>query len=471
MARAEAASRLGLIAFLVLVDLAVVQVALYLGYRFRVWLGDVFPIGVSGEHYTSIAVGVLAVPLANVVMQLYPGYGVNAVEHLRRRSAVTTVVFSSLIAWDYVVQDGSWSRGILIATWLIALVLGPVAASFARNVLVRLGMWGAPLVIIGAGAAGQELARSLRSQSSLGLNPVGFLDYDPAAAGKRFDGVPVLGGLELAGDLARRVPFAAVAVAEFSGTQIAELCARLPFPHVIVMPDLAGLQSNWVSPRDFGGILGLEVKKNLLLPSNRILKRIVDYAIAVPLFVLALPVLAAAVIAVMAVSPGNPFFRQERNGLDGRLFGMLKIRTMYPDAEARLGEHLAGSETARAEWLNRFKLADDPRILPLIGDFLRRSSLDELPQLINVLRGDMSLVGPRPFPAYHLDMFDDDFRTLRESVRPGLTGMWQVELRSDSDLSRQQFHDTYYIRNWSIWLDVYILCRTVTAVLSGKGAR
>jgi len=172
----------------------------------------------------------------------------------------------------------------------------------------------------------------------------------------------------------------------------------------------------------------------------------------------------------MIVSPGNPFYCQVREGGAGKNFRVWKLRTMYPKADRLLHAYLEANPDAKQEWSTHFKLKNDPRILSGVGNFLRKTSLDELPQLWNVLRGEMSLVGPRPFPHYHLEQFVDSFRKLRRSVKPGITGQWQVSARSDGDLAIQENLDTYYIRNWSVWLDLSLLGRTVLVVLNGKGA-
>ena len=190
----------------------------------------------------------------------------------------------------------------------------------------------------------------------------------------------------------------------------------------------------------------------------------------VPLFIASLPLLGFFSLWIKLVSPGPALFSQKRVGLGGKPINVLKLRTMYVDAENRLAKHLQENAEARAEWKKYFKLKNDPRILPGVGHVLRKTSLDELPQLWNVIKGQMSLVGPRPLPAYHEAQFRRDFCALRRGVMPGLTGMWQVCCRSEGGLEMQQRYDTYYLRNWSMWLDIHLLARTVWAVLSRNGA-
>jgi lipopolysaccharide/colanic/teichoic acid biosynthesis glycosyltransferase len=203
---------------------------------------------------------------------------------------------------------------------------------------------------------------------------------------------------------------------------------------------------------------------------NYAVKRVLDVLLLVPAALFALPLVALGALLVFLMSPGNPFYFQHREGRHGTRIRVWKLRTMFKDAESLLESYLAERPEAREEWLRTYKLQHDPRILPGIGPLLRRSSLDELPQLWNVARGDMSFVGPRPLPDYHLAAFDDDFLTLRRSVPPGLTGSWQIGSRSDGDIETLEALDTHYILNWSIWLDLSIIARTPRAVVTGKGA-
>jgi Undecaprenyl-phosphate galactose phosphotransferase WbaP len=329
--------------------------------------------------------------------------------------------------------------------------------------------------MLGAGDTGRALARSLVRDPQLGLRPIALLDNRPAVWNSVVEGIPVVGPLGLASDFERRAGAAIVCLADLVHEEgdrgdIRELLQELNFPRLLVVPDLAGVASLWVSARDLGGSLGFEIKKNLLLRRNHVLKLFMDQAIAASLFLASLPIIVLAALWIKLSSRGPAFYRQMREGIGGRRIPVWKLRTMYIDGEGLLEDWLETHPEDRERWRRYFKLRNDPRVLPMIGPLLRRTSLDELPQLWNVLRGDMSLVGPRPLPDYHLQRFSSEFRTLRTRVLPGLTGLWQVSARSEGDVSVQEALDTYYIRNWSPWLDLYILARTVTAVLLGRGA-
>jgi lipopolysaccharide/colanic/teichoic acid biosynthesis glycosyltransferase len=203
------------------------------------------------------------------------------------------------------------------------------------------------------------------------------------------------------------------------------------------------------------------IQQGLVAQQERQLKRLLDLMVGIPAFALSVPFIALSALWIKAVSPGPAFFAHEREGKGGKPIKIYKLRTMYQNAEQVLERYLAECPAERVSWLRYYKLKKDPRVIPGIGWFLRRYSLDELPQLWNVLIGEMSLVGPRPFPEYHLRGFPPAFRALRASVMPGVTGLWQVSARSDGDLKVQEAADTYYIQNWSLWLDLRILLRTV----------
>jgi lipopolysaccharide/colanic/teichoic acid biosynthesis glycosyltransferase len=201
----------------------------------------------------------------------------------------------------------------------------------------------------------------------------------------------------------------------------------------------------------------------------RIIKRSLDLLLVVLTAPVWLPLLVLIALCIWGAERKNPFFLQHRIGKAGRSFRPIKFRTMRLDAERELESALAADESLRTEWAQNCKLRNDPRVTPF-GRILRRTSLDELPQVLNVLAGQMSLVGPRPLPDYHHDQLAESARTPRNRVRPGLTGLWQVSGRSATGTSGMEKWDTYYVRNWSIWLDISILARTVLAVVKGQGA-
>lgn len=199
-------------------------------------------------------------------------------------------------------------------------------------------------------------------------------------------------------------------------------------------------------------------------------RRGVDVVVAAVLLALVAPGVAILIVAVRMASPGAALFRQVREGRGGRPFVMLKLRTMHVDAARILDEHLTANTDARVEWERFFRLTHDPRIIPGLGPFLRRTSLDELPQLWNILRGEMSLVGPRPLQAEPLAALRPEFRALRCTVRPGLTGLWQISGRSEMDLRGLEELDAVYVQTRSLVGDLRILARTPAVVLSGRGS-
>jgi lipopolysaccharide/colanic/teichoic acid biosynthesis glycosyltransferase len=244
------------------------------------------------------------------------------------------------------------------------------------------------------------------------------------------------------------------------------------FCRLVVIRELGGdLPIQGACVTVLGDLLGIQFTNSLLLWRNRAIKRALDLAIAIVLIGFSLPLIGLGALMVWCVDGRPLFFCQQRRGLNERLIRIWKLRTMYRDAEARLEGYLKEHSNLNKQWLTSCKLDDDPRVLPSVGRFLRRYSLDELPQLFSVLGGQMSLVGPRPFPDYHLDRLPKQARHLRHRALPGLTGMWQVSARGNGNLEAQCSYDVYYIRNWSLWLDLYILARTIRVVLSGKGAK
>ena len=199
-------------------------------------------------------------------------------------------------------------------------------------------------------------------------------------------------------------------------------------------------------------------------------KRLFDVSFSLLALVIILPIMIPLAIAIKLTDGGSVFFRHERVGFRGRKFKLLKFRSMYPDADRRLKEILEKDPKAREEWERTFKLKNDPRVTP-IGKFLRKTSLDELPQFFNVLKGDMSIVGPRPVVEEELKKYYREKAEIYKSVKPGITGYWQVEGRSDvEDYEERVRMDEWYVKNQSFWLDIKIILKTIKVMLTGKGA-
>jgi len=212
----------------------------------------------------------------------------------------------------------------------------------------------------------------------------------------------------------------------------------------------------------------VSVRNNLLSKNMLITKRIFDIVFSIILISLFLPIILITAILIKLTSKGPIFYVQERPGRFGRMIKIYKFRTMYLDADKKLEEILKNNEELREEFRKYRKLKNDPRITP-IGKILRKFSIDEIPQLFNVLKGDMSIVGPRPYQIEEIE-YMGEYRDIVLSVRPGLTGLWQISGRNDLSFSAKLKIETWYVLNWNLWLDLFIIIRTIPAVISGKGA-
>ncbi len=413
------------------------------------------------EVYVHLWPVLLLFPLAYAASGLYPGFGRNPVDELRKLCAATSVVYPALAVSIFLLKDAAtYSRAVFLLAWAQTLILTPLFRALTRSVCSRKPWWGHPVVIVGAPSVAAGIAATLERQPGLGLKPVAVFSVasfvDPA----------------LAVSLARRPQVRHVILGMAETPRHVALsffnhCSDL-FTNVIVVPDLAGFSSLWVEARDLSGILGLEVHQRLLLPGSRIVKRSLDLAFVLAGGVAALPLVAIVAALIKLTSPGPVFYGQRRYGRGGGPFIAWKFRSMVANASQVLEEHLQSDPSLREEWTLTQKLKRDPRITRF-GRLLRHTSLDELPQLWNILIGEMSLVGPRPIIASEIARYGRDF-ALYKKVRPGLTGMWQVSGRNLLSYEQRIGFDLYYVRNWSIWLDLHILARTVKTVLRGDGA-
>ena len=439
-----------------------------------VWLRYLWDRTLFWEVYFPLWPAIFVFSLSYALAGLYE-VGIAPPEELLRLSYATSLVFVILGAATFMYKAGAdYSRGAFVFAWGLALVLVPLGRALARELFARKPWWRAAVLVLGAGKTGEAVVRALRKQPGLGLKPIALLDDDPAKQGREVEGLPVVGCLERAPEFAQKgVKYAVVAMPGVPRERLLELLEKHAerFPHLILVPDLFGFSSLWLTARDMGGgggVLGLELRQKLLLPGPRWVKRAMDLALVL---LFALPMALALTLLGLLIrldSSGSVFYAHRRIGLAARDFRAWKFRSMVKDADQLLREYLQAHPELQEEWERDRKLKNDPRVT-WIGRFLRRTSLDELPQLWNVLRGEMSLVGPRPIVEEEVKRYGPLF-SLYTKVRPGLTGLWQVSGRSDTTYAERVAMDAYYVRNWSPWLDLYILARTVWVVLFGKGA-
>ena len=356
------------------------------------------------------------------------------------------------------------ATSLLTITWRLALryFLGWLRTK-GRN--LRL------IVIVGTNQRGLTFAREIKEKPEYGYRIIGFVD-DEWAGREKLHGqeYPLLANLQdFPAFLREHVVDEVVICLPIKSLydqmrKIVEVCEEQGII-VRVLSEIFDLKSGRLTVEQFGDQAFTVMYTGAMNGSAMIVKRLLDFALSLGLLIFLAPVLLAIAILIKVSSPGPVFFVQERVGLNKRRFRMYKFRTMIAAAEAKQAELEGLNEMSGPV----FKIKDDPRITR-IGKWLRSWSLDELPQLINVLKGDMGLVGPRPLPVRDYNGFDQDWQRRRFSVRPGLTCLWQISGRCNLTFERWMELDLEYIDRWSLWLDVKILVKSVPAVIRGTGA-
>ncbi len=408
----------------------------------------------------------------NALLGLYPGYGLDAAETLRRQtySVGATLAITAVFALAFQIGD-ALSRLLLGLGFLILLLVAPLARYLVKWSMMKFELWGNPVAILGAAEAGAQLVRGLQREWGLGFKPAAFFNFRLAPVGGVLEGVLCRETVADALGVARKhgIDTVIFAMPDVDREYLAECveATSFHFRRVILVPDLLQVTTSAVVARDLAGIFGVEIKHNLLDPWALRAKRMLDLAVTI-VGTLILPLLLVISFLVWVDSRGSVFYAAQRVGRDGKLFSCLKFRTMVPEAETMLHRMLEESPETRGEYLEFHKLRKDPRVTR-IGRFLRKTSLDELPQLWNVFRGEMSLVGPRPYLPRESEKVGTAQKDILR-VPPGITGLWQVAGRSHTSFSERVQMDAYYVRNWSVWLDLVILARTVKALFFSRTA-
>jgi Undecaprenyl-phosphate galactose phosphotransferase WbaP len=412
-------------------------------------------------------------PIIFWLEKLYPGLWLTESEVVKRVMRGTTLASLIVITTTFLTKTGGeFSRPIRAGWWFISLVLLPLGRVLAGFLIGGLGFHGSIAVMLGAGRTAEVVLEGLGGQRVQAIRPVALFDDDERKHGREIYGVKVVGPIQLAPAWAskRKIRAVIIAMPGVPRDILVPIIDRIGigFRRVIVIPDLFGLSTTDTDIHEIEGVQVLELHRNLFLRRNRFIKRATDFGIAIVGGVLSLPFLALISLAIVIESGRPIFYKHKRIGLHGEEFSAWKFRTMVKNAHEVLDQFLTSDDDLLREWESTQKLKFDPR-LTKVGKLLRRFSLDEVPQIINVLRGEMSLIGPRPIIEDEVSKYGYAIE-LYKQVRPGLTGLWQVRGRSDVDYNERVRLDTYYVRNWSIWLDIVILVRTVWVVTAGVGA-
>jgi len=457
----------GLMLFADLVGFGLTGVLVYLLNHFL----HVFVFEPADMKYLLIVLLCLALFIPS---RLYPGIGLSPPEEMRLVTQFVSSSFLIGLVFFNVIQS-SWRLNYLalLPAWGISLVVVLFSRWGVRILSVQLGLWSEPVVVFSRKERMGYIARYFLERGRLGfLLVLGVTELTNNPSPSPINLLDVDDFIHLPDDHFAQKDIHTALVGTRILSDLSELNVNLDlfrkFKRLVFISDMDWLEGASISLHDFESMLGMETQQNLLTLLDIIVKRAMDILLSILLGLVALPISFLTALWIRLDSPGPNFYSQERLGKGGRKIVIHKFRSMWVNADQVLAEYFANNPQVRLEWEQTQKLKDDPR-LTRVGKWLRKFSIDELPQKFNVLKGEMSLGGPRPMMVEQEGLYGKSF-DLYCSVRPGLTGLWQVSGRNLTTFEERARFDAYYVHNWSVWLDLYILLRTAWVVLSRDGA-
>ena len=412
---------------------------------------------------------------------LYPGIMVSPSDEVRKLSICSAFCFIGIIL-SIIVQNGDGffsaavaerilkdtSKKAAIFSFCLAIpfttIFLPGFREVARHIYGHFKWWGVPAVIYTTGNSADTVIQRLLKRKALGYKPAIIIDSTATDCSMK-DGIPVFPDSKEILEIIRHLHIKVAILCDYEGN-IKPVASY--YRYTITCSKNQDSLTTSLHLRDMGGILAFSATHELTKKYNLLIKRLIDILLIVIFLPVLIPVMLVLALGVKLTSPGPVFYGHKRVGKRGKEIKCWKFRSMYKNSQEMLEEILRTNPEMKEEWERERKFVNDPRVTKF-GSFLRKTSLDELPQLFNILSGQMSFVGPRPVTRDEIEKYGDSAEYVL-SVTPGLSGMWQISGRSDTGYEERINLDSFYIQNWSLWLDIWILIKTVWVVINGKGA-
>jgi Undecaprenyl-phosphate galactose phosphotransferase WbaP len=457
---------------LVVFDYFTITIALLFGFRLRNWI---LPENLLSIHMFSRYI-YLIMPMIYISLIAFEGLYTKRLplwrklESLFKVSFFATFLMTGILFFEH--NSNYFPRVFLGLSALICFTILNIERYFIKQFLATAGLWRKPMLLVGAGKTAELVAGAFTEDAYVGYQIAGIIDDNHLR--------PLLQKYRYVGSLSNveaivkesRIQDVLIAIPGLAREKLLDIVYRIqPYvKNIYIVPDLYGLPLGNVEVSTYfkQKTMTLTLQNKFLNIWSRFFKRSFDIVAGIIIFIISLPLLIIIGLLIRLDSAGPIVFAHKRVGRKGKVFPCYKFRTMIPNAESVLEKYLAENPEVRQEWEQEFKLKDDPRVTR-IGKLLRKTSLDELPQLLNVVKGEMSLVGPRPIVAKEVSKYKEYINDYY-MVRPGLTGLWQVSGRNDIDYDSRVLMDSWYVRNWSFWLDIGMLLKTMKVVLKKTGA-